>query len=146
MSCDKVALKLGNSGNRSGCSSAPSSWAWRRCMSGLTAGCLPAATARWGAKPHPERADHWLYATAELEGTRPLNRRVVVGHQRSGRRSTRLGESVSALLEVLEIREKPVSVEAFRTYSEVRLMKADLDLMVALDDPSWRAGSQHVHV
>ncbi|MBK9755803.1 MAG: GIY-YIG nuclease family protein [Nannocystis sp.] len=91
-----------------------------------------------GRKPSPNNPEAWLYDTVELQDVRPLAGRAVIHHPRSGRRSTRHGTSVSERLEVLEIREKPLDVEPFRTYSEVRLMKAELDRIVATDEPSWR--------
>lgn len=92
-----------------------------------------------GCAPHPQRSAHWLYKTTEIDAVTPLAGRVVVHHHRTGRRSTRYGEAVADQLNVLEVREKRLGVEAFTTYSEVRLSKADLDLIVAVDDPSWRA-------
>ena len=109
---------------------------------------FPDRTDRWlfagsyhsqGCAPHPKKAEHWLYSTTEVGGGGGWGRGGVVGHRRSGRRSTRHGDAVDGELVVLAIREKPVTVATFRTYSEVRLSKSELDEIVALDEPSWRA-------
>lgn len=109
---------------------------------------IPARNDRWlfagaykvlGCKPHPEHSGNWLYETEEVEGTRALTGRAIVAHHRSGRNSFRLAETISDELMVAEIREEPMLLEPFRTYSEVRLSKAELDLIVRADEPSWRA-------
>lgn len=101
----------------------------------LFAGCYNSH----GASPHPKHPETWLYTTSEVSATSSLGRRVIVGHRRSGRRSTRRGEAIVDELVVIAIREKPATVATFRTYAEVRLSKSELDEIVSLDEPSWRA-------
>ena len=109
---------------------------------------IPARNDRWlfagaykvlGCRPHPEHEGNWLYDTQEVEATRPLTGRLVVAHHRTGRNSFRLAETFCDTLTVAEIREAPMLLEPFSTYSEVRLSKAELDLIVRAGEPSWRA-------
>lgn len=101
----------------------------------LFAGCFRSL----GCRPHPERAGHWLYDTAEVEVSRPLAGRAIIHFERTGRQSVRRGEVVRDFLKVLGIREQPVVVERFKTYSAVCLSKSELDLIVRHDVSSWRA-------
>jgi len=89
------------------------------------------------AKPHPQRADHWLYTTKPVDEVSELAGRVVVKFRNTNRQNVPFGETVAEALEVVELRAKALSNLVFTGYSDVRLSKAELDRIVRQADPEW---------
>jgi hypothetical protein len=87
-------------------------------------------------RPHPT-AKAWLYETSVVEEFSDLSGRLIVTYTRDARATVRLGETVAADLNVVEIRERPMMTDPFISYREVLLSKGELDRLVAHGDTAW---------
>jgi hypothetical protein len=99
----------------------------------LFAGCFD----QHGCSQHPTHPKDVLYQTTERTSTESLSGRLIVQYQRQGRQPYRYAETVADALLVVELRDKRVSAHVFTDYSEVRLSKKDLDLIVAHQNDAW---------
>jgi hypothetical protein len=99
----------------------------------LFAGCFD----QTGCQRHPNHPKDWLYETSERNSTEALSGRLIVQHKRQGRQSYRNAETIADELLVVELREQKVSSRVFTDFSEVRLLKSDLDLIVANQNDTW---------
>ncbi len=99
----------------------------------LFAGCFD----QKGCARHPSHPNEWLYQTTERSSTESLSGRLIVQYQRQGRNSYRNAETIADELLVVELRDKRVSAHVFTDYSEVRLSKMDLDLIVSHQSDAW---------
>jgi hypothetical protein len=99
----------------------------------LFAGCFD----QTGCRQDPERPGRWIYSTAERPATASLTGRLIVQYQRQGRNSYRNAETIADDMLVAELRDKRISAYVFSDFSDVRLTKADLDLIVKNENDSW---------
>jgi hypothetical protein len=86
----------------------------------------------------------YLYQTELMPGLDDLIGRVIVHFERPSRQSYVWGDRYGHLLEVVEIKPQRMSIREFPGYNKVIVTYRELGLIVAQQEPSWKAALENV--
>ena len=100
----------------------------------LFVGCFRRLGRAWVETPAPP---HWSYKTVELEETKSLAGRVVVGFERTGRAAYLDADRWASKLVVWQVFERRMAVAEFPGYHRIRLPQRTLELIVGQGLDSW---------